>query len=192
MRARHIRDVAIGAMFGLTIIVLTAWCSVMFDSCESNAWASDEITEAEVVRAVQTLQPGHSPPVAAAWGGVIWEAGQETSIDPLLITAIVFRESSIQEGVVGTRGEVGPMQLHGAALHFRPRRCDPREISCSIRGGSAVLSYWRAACNEDAWNIWVGAYGLGRCPAGDEAADLRSVRRARELYERIGGTGWEE
>jgi soluble lytic murein transglycosylase-like protein len=156
----------------------------------SEAWGN-EPDEFAVMRAVQILQPSHAPPVAAAWAGVIYEAGAETGLDPLLIAAIAFRESSLREGVVGDRGEVGPMQLHGAALRHRPQGCDPADITCSIRGGAAVLQWWQAECNDPRWAIWIGAYGFGRCPSIEEAEDHRSVRRARELYERVGGERWE-
>lgn len=149
-----------------------------------------EVTEADVATAIRHLQPAHGAAVAAAWGSVIWEAGVEVDIDPLLLVALAFRESSLTEGVVGTRGELGPMQLHGAALRYRPGRCDPREIECSIRGGAAVLQWWRAECGEVPWSRWVGAYGLGRCPGIDEAEGLQSVRRARALYQRVGGSQW--
>ena len=174
--------------FTAALVILMA---VHMGDCIQIACA-DEPDEAEVVRAVELLQPGHGPAVAAAWGGVIFEAGIETDIDPLLIAAIAFRESSLREGVVGSRGELGPMQLHGVALAHRPQGCDPADIACSIRGGSAVLQYWRAECNDPRWAIWIGAYGFGRCPSIEEADAHRSVIRARDLYERIGGTQWQD
>jgi hypothetical protein len=157
-------------------------------SCERESYAHG--SELEVFRAVQLLQPAHPPAVAAAWAGVLFEAGVETDIDPLLLTAIAFRESSLRTSVVGDRGEVGPMQLHGAALAHRPSGCDPAEMSCSIRGGAAVLQWWQAQCSGS-WSVWVGAYGLGRCPSEEDAEALGSVRRARALYERIGGRSWQ-
>jgi len=151
--------------------------------------AMAEVPELEVERAVLVLQPTYTPSQAAAWAGVLYAAGQETGIDPLLLTALAFRESSLRQDVVGSRGEIGALQLHGVSLRHLPRGCDPRELSCNVRGGAAFLQWVRATCGGP-WDVWVGAYGLSRCPADGEAASLPSVRRARVLYEQIGGRGW--
>lgn len=165
-----------GAVVFAIIITVLAWCAI--------ADANKELD------AVMKLQPMHTQEVAASWAGAFRSAGKESDIDPLLLIAIAYRESSIRDDVVGKLGEQGPMQLHGAALMHRPRACNPAEMTCSIRGGAAVLQYWRSACNDDRWAVWIGAYGLGQCPSYGDAAKLRSVQRARALYEKIGGDGW--
>lgn len=171
------------------------WFAVQLGDCdlslERHAIGA-EPTEEAVFSAVRILQPSHSPAVAAAWGGVIYEAGAESGIDPLLIASIAFRESSIQADVVGDLGEEGAMQIHGAAIAYAPRECQGNmlDMRCNIRTGAAVLQWWRAECQDERWAVWVGAYGFGRCPTYDEAVSHPSVQRARSLYDRVGGTEW--
>jgi len=162
-----------------------------FAVCSADVLADDDVTEAEVLEAVETLQPAHPPAVAASWAGIFFEAGRETGIDPLLLVAIGFRESSLRGAVEGALGELGAMQLHGIATLHRPRGCDLQDIGCNVRGGAAYLQFCRAHCNDERWSVWVGAYGMSRCPTIDEAEASRSVRRARNIYEQIGGEGWQ-
>ena len=86
------------------------------------------------------------------------------------------------------------MQLLGVAKSHAPReggrRCDTKEMRCNIRTGANFLAWCRDQC-EGSWNVWVGAYGMSRCPSEQEAEKLRSVRRARKLYQQIGGEEWE-
>ena len=145
--------------------------------------------EEPAVQAIKTLQAAHSEARARNWARVFDRAGRETGIDSLLLVAIAHRETSLILGVVGTRGEVGLMQLHGLSLRHRPGRCNPKGVSCSIRAGAAFLQFCRATCGGS-WNRWVGAYGLSRCPSEEEAKAMKSVRRARAIYESIGGKKW--
>lgn len=182
-----------GLVVGL--VCLTAW------SCIREALANENEDEARVFAAVKQLQPRHPAPVAASWAGIIYEAGREASVDPLLITSIAFRESSLRPDVVGNEDDVpekrdiGAMQLRGAARRYIPRGCDnPLELSCNIRGGANYLSFCRDRCGGS-WNVWVGAYGARSCPSEEVAGDPstrigQSVRNARRIYESIGGTGW--
>jgi len=66
---------------------------------------------------------------------------------PELLAAIAFRESSWRENAIGSRGEVGLMQLHGLALHGQPptRALDP---VLNVRLGARWLDYAGRLCNQ--------------------------------------------
>lgn len=166
------------------------WLLTM-DACESVAYAEDSNhVEEQVYEAVKQLQPAHDDAVAASWASILYTAGLENELDPLLVTTIAFRESSLLATVAdGRRGELGVMQVHGVARRHRPHGCMVREIGCNIRTGSAFLAWVRDHCGGP-WDVWVGGYGMSRCPTAEEARELRSVRRARRIYESIGGTQW--
>ena len=149
-----------------------------------------------VAQAVRTLQPGASVERAEELARVIVDAGRETELDPLLITAITFRESSFARSresleSLGERGERGLMQVHGVALRFRPDAC-PHSLEgaeCQIRTGARFLAYCREACPGSQWR-WVGAYGMSRCPSEQEAGMMPSVRVVARYHREIGGSGW--
>jgi len=145
--------------------------------------------ESPTVTAIRALQPIHEEETVATWAYLFDRAGRSADLDPLLLVSIAFRESSLLEGRIGSRGEVGLMQLHGAALQFLPRGCPPDEVECSIRGGAAYLSYCREFCGGS-WNRWVGAYGMSRCPTETIARSEPSVVRVREIYRQIQGSNW--
>lgn len=159
-------------------------------------WCTEEVYAEEerdpIMDVVIELQPrfASEPMVAASWAAAFWFAGLESNIDPILLAVIAFRESSFQADVVGSRGEQGAMQLHGVALSHMPEGCEPTDVGCNIRGGAAVLNYWRERCHSSRWSVWVGAYGIGECPTHEEAELMPSVRVARSLYAHVGGEGW--
>lgn len=193
------RGISQGFVLLLACVATTIFALVLADcigglrGCSSRAYANGG--ELAVLDGVQKLSPRMQPAVAASWAGVLFEAAREQSLDPLLLTALAFRESSFREGLRGDLGEEGAMQLLGVAKRAAPRgrdgrRCDTSQLRCNIRTGAAFLAWCRERC-PGPWDVWVGAYGMSRCPTAAEAREHRSVKRARLLYEQIGGSRWE-
>jgi len=169
------------------------WMLTM-DVCDRVAYADSVagITVEKVFQAVRKLKPLRNPQSAEYWAKVMHSAAIENDLDPLLVTAIVYRESSFVTVVRSEGGSIGPLQIkaNGIAFHrHRPNNCDIRNMRCNIRTGAAFLAWVRGHCGEP-WDVWVGGYGMSRCPTPREAGQLRSVRRARRIYESIGGTQW--
>jgi hypothetical protein len=160
------------------------------------ALGHDGPTAAEIASGVQTLQPGASEARAGRLAGVFHAAGHRNELDPLLLVALAFRESSLSKSVenlrrFGALNEIGLMQCHGKALHYRPRGCGWELVGarCQVETGAAYLAAARKQCGGS-WYRWVGAYGLGRCPSEGYARKMRGVKNARRYYVRIGGKGW--
>lgn len=108
-------------------------------------------------------------------------ATSDTRIPPELVLALSYRESRWQEGVVGARGEVGLMQIHGVALgKWRHRPHVVWHPALNLRLG--VLHLQRAVndCLGDlGWGL--GKYATGECrpPRNDE--DTQVIAWAYEM-----------
>lgn len=152
-------------------------------------------TEEFVAIAIQKLQPNHNSDVAMKLAQEFVDAGQQTRIDPLLLVAISFRESSLRNDVVGSIGEIGLMQVHGVALHFRPSECyginDMSKSWCQILTGARFLERVRTVCPGSTWR-WVVSYGMSRCATEEEARRHHSGKNAYRYYKFIGGTQWQD
>jgi hypothetical protein len=153
----------------------------------------------DVATAIRTLQPTADLERADRLAEVFHGAGRAYRLDPLLLVALGFRESSLLADVElrrrrGALGELGLMQSHGAALQVRPVDCSHHLVRrgagreglayCQVRTGAAWLAEAREHCGGSMWR-WVGAYGMGQCPSEGYARTMRSTQRARELYCRV-------
>ncbi len=149
-----------------------------------------------IAAGIRHLQPTATPDRAARLASVFRAAGDRHKLDPLLLVAVSFRESSLSQSVESRRkrgalGELGLMQSHGVALGFRPADCTHHLIGarCQVETGAAFLSEARRQCGGSWWR-WVAAYGLGACPSEERARTMTGVRIARRYYVAIGGKGW--
>ena len=177
----------------LAVMVSALICAIA-RSCEGPALAGDEVET--VAAAIRTLQPATTPERADRLAGIFVGAGHETRIDPLLLVAIAMRESSLSERVeslerLGSRGERGLMQCHGAALRGRPRDCpgDLVGAHCQVYTGAMWLARMRDHCGGSTW-VTVAAYGRSRCPSETEARADRNAAIAASHYARVGGGEW--
>lgn len=166
------------------------------EGCSGLAIGDTGPTLAEVAQGVQTLQPGADAERAARLAGVFHAAGRRNKLDPLLLVAISFRESSLLESVEsrrvkGSLGELGLMQCHGKALGFRPADCSQHLVGarCQVETGAAYLAEARDHCRGSWWR-WVAAYGMGQCPTERYARTVRGAQRAHRYYQMIGGRQW--
>ena len=125
---------------------------------------------------------------AKEYATIIVEESQavQPPLDPFLVTAIIFKESSFRAKVKGKKGEVGLMQVmpHGALTRAITTE-DMSGVRSNIRVGIGHLHYWQTRCGIDNVDRWVSAYNLGRCKRTDYA------KRIRRLYCKIrpGGCG---
>jgi len=151
-----------------------------------------------VALGIMRLQPGLDATGATAWSRAIRREANARQLDPLIVVALVMRESSFHPDVAegrrrGRLGEVGALQVMpgGYAMRFAPPDCrDQTDARCSIATGCAYLAHLRDhACPGSTWR-WVAAYRWRTCPSEDAARRDRGALRLRELYERAGGRSW--
>jgi soluble lytic murein transglycosylase-like protein len=90
------------------------------------------------------------------------DTGQR-EVDPFLVVAIIFRESSFRAGVKGKHGEVGLMQVMPLGTLTRSITKDSgTDVRANIRAGVGHLRYWQDECGDDMLT-WVSAYNAGKC-----------------------------
>lgn len=180
-------------VFGLLLAALICLGLGWF---EDAAWGEEGDEAAVVARAIQRLQPATDEERATRLAGIFVRAGNETRIDPMLLVAIAMRESSLSERVenlerLGSRGERGLMQCHGAALRVRPSGCgeELEGAHCQVYTGAMWLAWVRDHCEGSTWR-WVAGYGRSRCPSETEARSDRNAAIAASYYAMAGGREW--
>lgn len=103
---------------------------------------------------------------AEDYAQIIVEESQavQPEVDPFLIVAIAFRESSFRAKVKGKRGEVGLMQIMPrGALTRTITKEDLTDVRANIRVGIGHLHYWQEECGHDDIELWLSAYNAGKC-----------------------------
>ena len=104
----------------------------------------------------------------------------QPEVDPFVVTAIIFRESSFRAKVEGKRGEVGLMQIMPRGTLTRSiTKADLTDARPNIRVGVGHLQYWQEECGPDDMEVWLSAYNSGKCKRNGYG------RRVRRLYCRI-------
>jgi soluble lytic murein transglycosylase-like protein len=125
---------------------------------------------------------------AEEYARIIVEESQavQPEVDPFLVVAIIFRESSFRTAVKGKRGEVGLMQiLPRGSLTRSITKDDLTNARTNIRVGMGHLKYWREACGDHDMDLWLSAYNAGKCKHTGYG------KRIRRLYCRIRPGGCE-
>ncbi len=148
----------------------------------------------EITNAISLLAPRVSFERATKLAGYITYHSNESKIDPLLITAIIFRESSFSYAVQmgkklgpGNQKCRGLMQIYPwGAAHKLGGYCDLFDADCNIRTGSMWLEYVRGTCGDTHWQ-WVAAYGMRQCPSYIKARQNGATVAARRIYCQIKG-----
>jgi len=174
-----------------TSVALAAWVFARMAVPEE---AADHVAEA-----IQTLQPRVDDARARRLSRHIRDATDDAWLDPLLVVALIMRESSFSPRVerlerLGPQGERGLMQVMpgGPWRDVLPDGCTEELVGarCQIHTGVRWLALARDRCPGSWWR-WVAAYGMSRCPTEEQARMTVSPRRARAYYTRIGGERWE-
>ena len=152
---------------------------------------------AAVIVAILSLVPhwksDKSHKRAEKYATIIVEESQavEPPIDPFLIAAIIFKESSFRAKIEGKKGEVGLMQvMPRGALTRTINKKSTSELRAStrtnIRVGVGHLHYWQKRCGVDDMDVWLSAYNLGRCKR------TKYAKRVRRVYCKIKPGGCED
>jgi len=109
-------------------------------------------------------------------------AGVKHDVPILLITAIIYKESSFKTDAKGSLGEVGLMQVHGVAR----RGCDTNSQYGQIDCGASWLAVGKAKCGTVRGAIT--AYATGRCKPGSVRV-VRIVNARVRLWKKLRGDG---
>ena len=125
---------------------------------------------------------------AEEYATIIVEESQavQPPIDPFLVAAIIFKESSFRAKVKGKKGEVGLMQIMPRGSLTRTIiKGSMKGVRSNIRVGVGHLHYWQKRCGRDKMDVWLSAYNAGRCK------QTKYARRVKRLYCKIkpGGCG---
>ncbi len=115
-------------------------------------------------------------------------------IDPYLLAALAFRESSMNAEAIGTKGEFSIVQLHprsrwGRAAHTL---CKGAEASCertAVLEAARLLALGVKECGSE--SRAVGFYRTGHCTEGVGADRVLSVRVRMLAYSKQEGE-WEK
>jgi soluble lytic murein transglycosylase-like protein len=125
---------------------------------------------------------------AEDYAQIIVEESQavQPEVDPFLVVAIIFRESSFRAKIKGKRGEVGLMQIMPRGTLTRTiTKQNLTDVRANVRVGIGHLHYWQEECGSDDMVLWVSAYNAGKCKK------TYYGRGVRKLYCKIkpGGCG---
>jgi len=173
----------------LLLFFVSMFVVMALTTCLHRAFAGGDLES--TIEGIQELQPATSEADAETMAQAFVDAGEANSVDPLLLVAIAFRESSLNPSALGQLRERGLMQVHGVALQHRPDNCheDLETINCQIRTGARWLAIVREQCPGSPWR-WVCSYGNSRCCSEQEGGLSLGTRRARRFYVQIGGSEW--
>jgi hypothetical protein len=110
----------------------------------------------------------------------IQESSKRYRLDPMLVTTIIYRESSFRTNRRGfSNNETGLMQVHGKAR----RGCELTTVSGQVNCGARWLRKCMDVCDGTAYQA-LTAYATGECKHND--AGVRSKVRSRiRLWEKL-------
>ncbi len=139
--------------------------------------------------AIKQLQPRISSDRLSKLSSYISVHSRESKIDPLLVTAIIFRESSFSYALqIGRETGREPLKCIGlmqiapwGAAHKLGGYMDLTDADINIRTGVMWLEYSESICGDTMWQ-WVAAYGMSSCPSYHKARRDTATITARRLY----------
>jgi hypothetical protein len=174
-------------------LTITAFVSTWF--IVGAAYGSSR-EQSAIERGILAVSPDVDVERAERLAREIETAASETKIDPLLLVALIRRESAFLPQVerldlLGERGERGLLQVHGVGLAYRPEGCSAKleGARCQIQTGARFLAAIRGHC-KGSKSRWVASYGMSRCASERTAERHHSVRQARRFFFQAGGTEW--
>ena len=126
------------------------------------------------------LAPGSRPMVDHEYRSEIAAAicaeAEEHSIPAELLASMAFHESSFDTAAIGTRGEIGLLQVHGAAA----AGCELESVQGQVACGAAWLARWREMCPAGGWYGPLVGYASGACGTTSERLRGRILIRLRK------------
>jgi hypothetical protein len=105
----------------------------------------------------------------------IVEAARAHGIPPLLLTTIVYNESTFEMTALGKLGEVGLTQVHGVAA----RNCDLTTVPGQLECGAKWLAHYYPICKS--WEKSLTAYATrGFCVSTSDTTKSKISYRMRQ------------
>lgn len=112
----------------------------------------------------------HKPPAkylarAEAAAPLILKEAAEHGLDPLILAAVMLKESSMTAHAVGRHGEVGLMQIlpRGQAL-TKCRGLNLADAGDNVKCGARLLAFAKRSCETDNALLYLGRYtGVRKC-----------------------------
>ncbi|RKX67317.1 MAG: hypothetical protein DRP42_00535 [Tenericutes bacterium] len=116
--------------------------------------------------AIQYVEPGLGPEKRLEYAALIVAEAREHRIDPLLVVALIDRESDFRNLKRNRTDDYGLMQVHWqkAAWTEGLTRADLMDVRTNIKAGFEELSYWRRWCNGKRGpegHHWINHYKSG-------------------------------
>lgn len=136
-----------------------------------------------IAAAIHWLAPWLLAAQVASYSAAVEREAARQRVDPLLVVALIYRESRFDAGAVSPGGSHGLMQVRVTSTHqarWLGRERALRAPAVSVRVGVRILSMWRAyhrrRCGVRAGHPWWSHYQWG--------ARVRSAASGR----RVGAT----
>ena len=122
-------------------------------------------------------RPMRDPEYRSEVAAAICAEAEEHDISAELLASMAFHESSFSTEAIGTRGEVGLMQVHGAAA----AGCELESVRGQVACGAAWLARWRDLCPKGrGWYGPLVGYASGACSTDSERLRGRIMLRLRK------------
>jgi len=144
-----------------------------------------------VLAAIAWLQPNLAPQAAQTYAEIIAEVSTKHQVDPLLVVAIIQRETKFQSSKVSRTKDYGLMQIHvthTSSSQFLGREKDLFDPRVNIRRGVYLLSHYRALhkrCKNRKHHYW-DHYKFGtRVPRRFKSATDRGTITYKALLRRF-------
>lgn len=144
--------------------------------------SADEVKVQKAIESLLSKAPGRAltrdKQRQAQLANDIVEASGEYDVPSLLLTMIVFRESSFKTNVTGKIGEYGLVQVHGLAA----KNCDLSTQVGQLRCGARWLKKSYNMCGT--WKKALIAYATGKCKSGSKRVAVL-IKSRMELWKKL-------
>lgn len=98
----------------------------------------------------------------------------QPEIDPYLVVAVIFKESSFRSKVRGQKGEYGLMQILPGTFTKGLEKNELLRVRTNIRVGVGQLHHWKVTCGDD-MDVWVSAFNAGECKKTPYSRYVRNI-----------------
>jgi len=98
----------------------------------------------------------------------------QPEMDPYLVVAVIFKESSFRRKVMGQKGEYGLMQILPGTFTKGMNKKELLNLRTNVRMGVGQLHHWRMTCDGEQ-DVWVSAFNSGQCGKTSYARKVRSI-----------------
>jgi hypothetical protein len=167
-----------------TLLAIALFFSVSVKAAEP-AEQSDKSFEQEVrsvdyaIKYFMKACPGKpimkNPEIREEMANAIVGASRAHGVPPLLLTMLVYNESTFETDAKGALGEVGLTQVHGLAK----RECSLDTAGGQLDCGSRWLAQWYQDCGNS-WERALTGYASGKCVSPSSRTQDKIAYRMRQ------------